>query len=141
MNFGHLITTSLKVSNETRRYGRDAKGIRRKAKWIEAHEQADLTVLEVACATSGPEIVQPPPEIGLWISVIGNRFGLNHTVSLGNISHINRNVTADGHTQFSFLSQIAALTHPGDNGGLFDDDGQMLDIVHTALFDPDGKHP
>jgi serine protease Do len=76
------------------------------------------------------------PEVGSAVFVVGNPYGLSHSVSVGVVSGLDRSVSFTGGVGRGLI-QFTAPVFPGDGGGLLADrDGRMLGIVSTALNDP-----
>ena len=74
-------------------------------------------------------------EVGDWVTAIGNPFGLNHSVTAGIVSSLNRDVprpNASG--QFVDMIQTDAAINPGNSGGpLVDAKGRVVGI-NTAIL-------
>ena len=64
--------------------------------------------------------------------LIGNPFGLGHSVSRGSISGLNRRVEL-GSRQLGGLIQVDAALHPGDSGALVADlHGGWLGVIRSG---------
>jgi serine protease Do len=71
--------------------------------------------------------------IGETVIAIGNPYGLNHTVTTGVLSAVNRSFRADGDEYHGFLQTDASI-NPGNSGGpLINLDGEVIGI-NTAIF-------
>ena len=71
--------------------------------------------------------------IGESVIAIGNPFGLNHTVTTGVLSAINRSIRGDGREYHGFLQTDASI-NPGNSGGpLLNMDGEVIGI-NTAIL-------
>jgi len=121
---------------------RDWRGRVRNGRWLAFDEATGLSLLRIERAKQEeepvvvPPIAERPPKLGEWVAVIGNPFGLSHSVGYGNVSGLDRQVRVGGHAD-SGLIQFAATIHPGDSGGLLvDPEGRMVGIVSVALGDP-----
>lgn len=78
-----------------------------------------------------------PPEIGSSVFAIGNPFGLDHTITSGIISGINRTQTK---TTPNLLQTDAAI-NPGNSGGpLFDSKTGCLLGMNTSILSPNGAN-
>jgi serine protease Do len=71
--------------------------------------------------------------IGESVIAIGNPFGLNHTVTTGVLSAVNRSIRGDGREYRGFLQTDASI-NPGNSGGpLLNMDGEVIGI-NTAIL-------
>ena len=71
--------------------------------------------------------------IGETVIAIGNPFGLNHTVTTGVLSAVNRSIRGDGREYHGFLQTDASI-NPGNSGGpLLNLDGELIGI-NTAIL-------
>ena len=134
---GHLLTVGLPAPAEQRLCVRDCSGKRFEARWIAIDERSGLTMLKVdPGVVRAPEMINKLPDIGSAVIVVGNPFGLSHSVSVGNISGLDRTVSLAGGVGRGLI-QFTAPVFPGDSGGLLADrNGRMLGIVSTALGEP-----
>ncbi len=74
--------------------------------------------------------------VGEWAIAIGNPLGLKHTVTVGVISAVGRQIPKpDGNSVYSNLIQTDAAINPGNSGGpLLNIYGQVIGI-NTAIVD------
>ncbi len=102
----------------------------------------DLAVLKLGRVTASP-----PPiaigtsgdlKVGQFTYAIGNPFGLDHTLTTGVVSALQRRLpTAEGR-ELSGVIQTDAAINPGNSGGpLLDSAGRLIG-VNTAIFSPSG---
>ncbi|KMO44480.1 2-alkenal reductase [Methylobacterium tarhaniae] len=102
----------------------------------------DLAVLKL-----GRVSASPPPiaigtsgdlKVGQFTYAIGNPFGLDHTLTTGVVSALQRRLpTAEGR-ELSGVIQTDAAINPGNSGGpLLDSAGRLIG-VNTAIFSPSG---
>jgi S1-C subfamily serine protease len=76
--------------------------------------------------------------VGQKVLAIGNPFGLDHTLTSGIISGLNRQL-ATGVNNLRNVIQTDAAINPGNSGGpLLDSKGRLIGI-NTAIADPSGK--
>lgn len=74
-------------------------------------------------------------EVGDWIIVIGNPYGLGHTVTAGIVSAKSRVISSGPYDDFI---QTDAAINPGNSGGpLFNTNGEVSGIS-TAIYSPSG---
>jgi serine protease Do len=111
--------------------------------------RSDLAMLKL----SGPDAPQNLPcaeladsdtvEVGQWVMVVGNPFGMANSFSVGIVSARNRQVPMQGLQNDVFygdLIQTDAWINPGNSGGpLFDLRGQLIGI-NTMIFSMTGTH-
>lgn len=70
-------------------------------------------------------------EVGEWVIAIGNPFGLSHTVTVGVVSALSRNIGAGPYDEFI---QTDASINPGNSGGpLMNIKGDVIGI-NTAII-------
>jgi serine protease Do len=76
--------------------------------------------------------------VGQWVVAIGNPFGLEHTVTCGVISALNRTLAIPGERNYNNLIQTDASINPGNSGGpLVSLHGKIIGI-NTAII-PHGQ--
>jgi S1-C subfamily serine protease len=104
----------------------------------------DLAVLRIEVAEDAP----PPLPIGTSadlrvgqnVFAIGNPFGLDHTLTTGVISALDRTIDNDRGGVIEHLIQTDAAINPGNSGGpLLDSAGRLIGI-NTAIFSPSGAY-
>jgi len=108
-------------------------GQRHEGRVVGADPVTDLAVVRLA--GSGPWPVAPlgnsdALQVGDWAIAVGNPFGLDHTVTLGIVSSLNRNASKLGITDKRLdLIQTDAAINPGNSGGpLLNADGEVVGI-------------
>jgi S1-C subfamily serine protease len=116
---------------------RDASGRRHLACWVAADPESGLTLLRISARSVRPiEIAVDPPELGSQVFVVGNPFGLGHTVSRGHIAGLDRALKL-GTRQLGGLIQIQAPLYPGDSGAVVANfRGQLLGLIRSGLAIP-----
>ena len=76
-------------------------------------------------------------KVGQAAFAIGNPFGLDHTLSTGVISALDRTIRTENST-LSGMIQVDAAINPGNSGGpLFDSAGRLIGM-NTAIYSPSG---
>ena len=126
---------------------RDAVGRRTTARWVADDPETGLTLLRVDDDSAYPRRATAPlplppglPRLGSQVLVIGNPFGLGHSVTRGSISALDRRLDL-GARPLGGLIQIDAAFHPGDNGALVATlRGEWLGLVRSGLA-PRGTDP
>lgn len=113
---------------------RVASGRRLPASWVAADPETGLTVLKIPPGIARPAIPAARGALlGLSVMVIGNPYGLGHSVSRGFVSGLNRRLEI-GPRQIGGLFQIDAAIHPGDNGALITDlRGGWIGVIRSGL--------
>jgi S1-C subfamily serine protease len=108
-------------------------GQRYEGRVVGADPVTDLAVVRLSSA--GPWPVAPlgnsdALQVGDWAIAVGNPFGLDHTVTLGIVSSLNRNASKLGITDKRLdLIQTDAAINPGNSGGpLLNADGEVVGI-------------
>jgi len=110
------------------------------AEVVGTDEQTDLAVIKI----EGENLVAVKMgdsdnlKQGQWAIAIGNPFGLNHTVSVGVVSAIDR--SGVGIANYENFIQTDAAINPGNSGGpLVNIDGEVIGI-NTAIFTRSGGY-
>ncbi len=79
-------------------------------------------------------------KVGQKVLAIGNPFGLDHTLTTGVISGLDREIQALTGRPISGVIQTDAAINPGNSGGpLLDSQGQLIGI-NTAIYSPSGAY-
>ncbi|HON45493.1 MAG TPA: trypsin-like peptidase domain-containing protein [Planctomycetota bacterium] len=112
------------------------------AKVIAVNDLHDLAVLQIPFIKKYPCIkmgISSDLMRGETVIAIGNPYNLNHTVSVGIISGLQRSVLLKERGEFNDYIQIDASIHPGNSGGpLLNIHGELIGInvaVHSELKD------
>lgn len=77
-------------------------------------------------------------QVGQAMYAIGNPFGLDHTLTTGVISALNRSLKTDDGSTIKDLIQTDAAINPGNSGGPLLDSAGRLVGVNTAIYSPSG---
>ncbi|HEY8432643.1 MAG TPA: trypsin-like peptidase domain-containing protein, partial [Sandaracinaceae bacterium] len=76
--------------------------------------------------------------VGQFVFAIGNPFGLDHTLSTGVVSGLEREIMSMGGHPIQGVIQTDAAINPGNSGGpLLDSAGRLIGI-NTAIYSPSG---
>jgi serine protease Do len=104
------------------------------ARVIGRDELTDIAVIKVNAPGPLPSVAwgdSRKTEVGDWIIVAGNPFGLGGSVSAGIISAEGRDL---GSGPFDNFIQIDAPINPGNSGGpVFNMDGQVIGVTSTIV--------
>lgn len=99
-----------------------------KAELVGTDARSDLALLKVE-ADSLPVVSIGTSEtlkVGEWVMAIGSPFGFDHSVSVGIVSAMGRNLPSDNYVPFI---QTDVAINPGNSGGpLFNLDGKVVGI-------------
>jgi S1-C subfamily serine protease len=104
----------------------------------------DIAVLQIEAPASELTPVRLPPmgsriRVGQKAVAIGNPFGLDHTLTVGVISALGREVKGIGGVTIRDMIQTDAAINPGNSGGpLLDSQGQLVGM-NTMIFSKTGS--
>ncbi|AWN40840.1 S1C family serine protease [Methylobacterium durans] len=143
---GHIVTNNHVVQGATQSGGsvsvRLSSGEVVPARLVGTAPSYDLAVLQL-----GRVAKTPPPlaigtsadlKVGQAAYAIGNPFGLDHTLTTGVISALQRRLPTGEGRELSGVIQTDAAINPGNSGGpLLDSAGRLIG-VNTAIFSPSG---
>jgi S1-C subfamily serine protease len=114
------------------------------ARLVGASPEHDIAVLEIDVSAD-----LPPPipigssaelRVGQTVLAIGNPFGLDHTLTTGIVSALNRTVDNEAGGQIENVIQTDAAINPGNSGGpLIDSAGRLIGI-NTMIYSPSGAY-
>lgn len=138
---GHVVTNYHVIRGASKARVRLADGRAYGAVLVGTSPENDLAVLRINVPFN------PPPPIPLGRSAdlkvgqkafaIGNPFGLDHTLTTGVISALDRSIRSEGGS-IRHLIQTDSAINPGNSGGpLLDSAGRLIG-VNTAIFSPSG---
>lgn len=102
----------------------------------------DLAVLKVRAPsnllTAIPLGSSASLQVGQKVLAIGNPFGLDHTLTVGVVSALGREITSMTGRKIHNVIQTDAAINPGNSGGpLLDSQGRLIG-VNTAIIAPSG---
>jgi S1-C subfamily serine protease len=104
----------------------------------------DIAVLKIEAKDSKLVPIRRPGkdyelEVGQKTVAIGNPFGLDHTLTVGVVSALGREVKGIGEVTIRGMVQTDAAINPGNSGGpLLDSRGQLLGM-NTMIFSTSGS--
>ena len=111
---------------------------------VGAAPDKDIAVLQISAPT---DELKPIPlgdsetlQVGQKVFAIGNPFGLDHTLTSGIVSALEREITAVTGRTIQGVIQTDAAINPGNSGGpLLDSAGRLIG-VNTAIYSPSGAN-
>ncbi|MBL8490516.1 MAG: trypsin-like peptidase domain-containing protein [Rhodocyclaceae bacterium] len=111
------------------------------AELVGVSPENDLAVLRIRVPEKRPEPLVLGSSrdllVGQRVVAIGNPFGLDHTLTTGVISALDRSIDGEGGA-IHHLIQTDAAINPGNSGGpLLDSAGRLIG-VNTAIYSPSG---
>jgi len=77
-------------------------------------------------------------KVGQKVLAIGNPFGLDHTLTTGVVSALNRSIESMTKRTIENVIQIDAAINPGNSGGPLLDSGGRLIGINTMILSPSG---
>jgi S1-C subfamily serine protease len=137
---GHILTNNHVVNNAKTVRIRLLDGTQLTANVVGTAPQDDLAVIQADIPADKLVIAQlgtsANVQIGDTVIAIGNPFGLDHTVTAGIVSAVNRDWTPTNGRTMNGMIQTDAPINPGNSGGpLLNDQGQVIGI-NTAIESP-----
>ncbi len=139
---GYIVTNNHVVDKADRllvKLASDPDGdIGRPAKVVGVDKSTDLAVIKIDPRGMSLPTVKlgnsDAMEVGDWVLAIGSPFGLQHTVTAGIVSSMNRDLGGGAATQFQRFIQTDAAINPGNSGGpLVNMRGEVIG-VNTAIY-------
>ncbi len=141
---GHIVTNYHVVEESSVIHLRlnDQRSFR--AVFVGASPDHDIAVLRMPVVNEMPAILpigsSHDLEVGQAMYAIGNPFGLDHTLTTGVISALNRSIANENGSNINGLIQTDAAINPGNSGGpLLDSAGRVVGI-NTAIYSPSGAY-
>jgi S1-C subfamily serine protease len=141
---GHVVTNYHVIAQAEAAVVRTSDGKEYDASLVGTAPDQDLAVLRIdaTAATLKPLALGTSNDlrVGQAAIAIGNPFGLDHTLTTGVISALDREMTSmSGRTIFGAIQTDAAI-NPGNSGGpLLDSSGRLIG-VNTAIESPSGAY-
>jgi S1-C subfamily serine protease len=139
---GHVVTNFHVVAGASRAIVGLDSGRSFEAVLVGASPEHDLAVLRINVSIDAPPPVpvgtSADLRVGQKVFAIGNPFGLDHTLTTGVISALDRTIPGEGGVDIEGLIQTDAAINPGNSGGpLIDSAGRLIGI-NTAIYSPSG---
>lgn len=113
-----------------------------RAKFVGADPNKDIAVLKLEQTPANLKPIIPGDSKSLLVGqktlAIGNPLGLDHTLTTGNVSALNRKIKGYGGVSINGMVQTDASINPGNSGGaLLDSQGKLIGI-NTMIFNAGG---
>jgi S1-C subfamily serine protease len=114
------------------------------ARLVGASPEHDIAVLQIDVPAD-----LPPPipigsstelRVGQQVLAIGNPFGLDHTLTTGIVSALNRTVDNESGGVIENVIQTDAAINPGNSGGPLIDSAGRLVGINTMIYSPSGAY-
>ena len=111
---------------------------------VGASPEHDLAVLRIDVPVDAPPALpigsSKDLKVGQNVYAIGNPFGLDHTLTTGVVSALNRSIDDERGGTIENLIQTDAAINPGNSGGpLIDSSGRLIGI-NTMIYSPSGAY-
>ena len=143
---GHIVTNYhvIRSAEAAKVVLTDEHGLQKRfdARLVGYNPDKDVAVLKIDAGLSRP----PPISLGSSSSLrvgqttlaIGNPFGLDHTLTMGVVSGLGREVQSPSGRPITNVIQTDAAINPGNSGGaLLDSSGRLIGM-NTAIYSPSG---
>ncbi len=134
---GYILTNEHVISSASKITVSLLDGRKFTASVVGATPKFDLAVLKIKSRKPLPTVklgTSSDLMIGETVIAIGNPYGLNHTVTVGVISAVNRSIRIDENKSLRDLIQTDASINPGNSGGpLLNILGELIGI-NTAIY-------
>jgi S1-C subfamily serine protease len=114
------------------------------AKLVGGDPRKDVAVLKIEAPAAKLTPLRLPPEgntlqVGQKALAIGNPFGLDHTLTTGVVSALDREMVGFGNVTIRGMVQTDASINPGNSGGpLIDSAGQLIGM-NTMIYSKSGS--
>jgi len=142
---GHIVTNFHVIENSNVVTVKFIEGTEVQAKVVGADPGSDVAVLQVNLPPKRQKLLRPLTRgesaslrVGQEVLAIGNPFGLDHTLTKGIISGVNRTIMSIGGRPIQGAIQTDASINPGNSGGpLLNSRGQVIGM-NTVIISPTG---
>src|SRR5262249_29825556 len=129
---GYIVTNQHVVDEVSLIRVRLNDGTTHSARVVAREFEADLALLKVDVGRSLPIMPLGTANdlmVGETVIAIGNAYGYEHTVSVGVVSAIKRDVTLNKEVSYKSLIQTDASINPGNSGGpLLNVNGELVGV-------------
>ncbi len=137
---GHVVTNFHVIRDADRAVVGLSNGKTYDAVLVGASAEHDLAVLRIDAplddAPPVPVGTSADLKVGQKVFAIGNPFGLDHTLTTGVISALDRTIDGEDGRSIGNLIQTDAAINPGNSGGPLIDSAGRLIGVNTAIYSP-----
>jgi len=135
---GHIVTNQHVVAGATTIRIWLASGEQVEAELVGATPAYDLAVLRVRELAHTPSPIAIGTsgnlKIGQWVYAIGSPLGLDHSLTTGVVSALNRKLPTSNGREIENIIQTDAAIYPGSSGGPLLDSGGLLIGVNTVAY-------
>src|SRR5688572_26713059 len=115
-----------------------------RARLVGASIDHDIAVLEIDVPEDLPAPISigssDELRVGQTVLAIGNPFGLDHTLTTGIVSALNRTVENELGGEIDNVIQTDAAINPGNSGGPLIDSAGRLVGINTMIYSPSGAY-
>ncbi len=129
---GYIITNQHVVEDVNSLHVRMADGTNLAARVVARDRDADLALLKVDAGVALPAMPLGTASdlmVGETVVAIGNAYGYEHTVSVGVVSAVGRDVALNKEISYKALIQTDASINPGNSGGpLMNINGELIGV-------------
>lgn len=129
---GYILTNYHVVQRAARIQVTLANGIEYEGRLVAGDETSDLALIKIDTPEPLVEIEFAEDEdvlLGETVIVLGNPFGLGHTITVGVLSATNREAEFNGEVLYRNILQTDAAVNPGSSGGpLMNVNGELIGI-------------
>ncbi len=141
---GRIVTNYHVIRNSNKVHVTLADNTTWKASLVGAAPDKDIAVLQIEAPVSqlSPITLGQSADliVGQKVFAIGNPFGLDHTLTSGIVSALDREIQSANGMTIQGVIQTDAAINPGNSGGpLLDSAGRMIGM-NTAIYSPSGTY-
>nr|MBF0222368.1 trypsin-like peptidase domain-containing protein [Desulfobulbaceae bacterium] len=141
---GHIVTNYHVIEDANSVEVTLSDGTVKKGKVVGISAEKDLAVLSVSAPSTSlqPIIIGESDNllVGQKVFAIGNPFGLDHTLTAGIVSALDREIESVTGQTIRGVIQTDAAINPGNSGGPLLDSAGRLVGVNTAIYSPAGQN-
>jgi S1-C subfamily serine protease len=140
---GHIVTNFHVVADATRlNVTLHDQSVYPVTEVIGVYQDKDIAILKIDAPAEKLHPIRPGSSgellVGMKALAIGNPFGLDHTLTIGTVSALGREMTAPNGRRISDVIQTDAEINRGNSGGpLLNSRGELIGIT-TAIITPSG---
>lgn len=141
---GHIVTNSHVIADADRAQVTLDDGSTYAARLVGVEVNKDLAVLKIDAPASKLRAISVGSSsnlmVGQKVLAIGNPFGLDHSLTTGVISGLEREIKSASERTIFGVIQTDASINPGNSGGPLLDGGGNLIGINTAIYSPSGAN-